>query len=104
MRNNGRIVREGVNGDRRMVNWLGLLRGLRRRQESWGGGSALVLGVRNGLSFKGSTGDGAGDEELAKLWWRGIGIMVVLIEGKAGADRLGPEAKGIKVSPDRSDL
>jgi len=67
--------------------------------------------VRNGLRFEDSTGDGAGDEELAKVWWRGSGIMVALIEGKAGADRLldctppkGPRAKGIKVSPDRNDL
>jgi len=72
-------------------------------------------GVRNGLRFEAGTEDGAGAEELAKLWWSGIGIIVVLIEGKGGAfggtDCLlncalpvEAEGEGIKVSPDRNDL
>jgi len=88
--------------------------GVRWCLRSWRG----VSGVRNGLRFEdGGVGDGARAEELAKLWWSGTGIIVVLIEGKAGtlggADWLldGPlpteaeaEDDGINVSPDRNDL
>lgn len=85
--------------------------GVRSCLRSWRG----MSGVRNGLRIDDGAGGGAKAEEPAKLWWSGTGIIVVLIEGKAGAleraDRLlecalpvEAENIGIRVSPDRNDL
>jgi len=72
-------------------------------------------GVRNALRFEDGAEDGGRVEELAKLWWSGIGIMVALIEGKAGAFGgadclldgtlfMEAEGEGLKASPERNDL